>query len=65
MGKVLKPIEKKKGPALGQKERSELGREQRKCTGRKTKGKEEGNKQERVTCGGIRLRMQLRKSQRF
>ena len=48
MGKVLKPIEKKKGPALEQKERPELGREQRKCVGKKPKGKEEGNKQEQV-----------------
>lgn len=65
MGKVLKPIEKKKGPALEQKERPELGREQRKCIGKKPKGKEEGNKQEQVICGGIRLRMKPRKSQRF
>ena len=65
MGKILKPIEKEKGPALEQKERPELGGEQRKCIGRKSKGKEERYEQERMTCGGICLRMKLRNSQRF
>lgn len=43
----------RRGNSHGQKERAEMGREQRQFIVRKTTGKEEGNEQERVTCGGI------------